>query len=118
VAGAGYPRRAVPLIEIQATGQPDRVRVSRAVAAAVAEALNARPDTAWIVWRQLAMDDVTIGPDNLAARPAEGVAIAHVYLTRTPEQVEAVADAVSGTLEVELGLDASRVLVCTHAFAL
>jgi len=103
----------VPLIEIQATGTPDSTRVSREVAASVAEALDARPDTAWVVWRQLGEDDVAIGPDRAGA-----VAIAHVYLTRTPEQVAAVVDAVAGTLGRELGLDESRVLVCTHAFAL
>ena len=108
----------MPLIEIQATGQPDRTRVSQVIAANVAEALNARPDVAWIVWRALADNEVTIGPHRLANEPAEGVAIAHVYLTRTPEQVEMVANVVSHTLEVELGLDESRVLVCTHAFAL
>jgi phenylpyruvate tautomerase PptA (4-oxalocrotonate tautomerase family) len=107
----------VPLIEIQATGQTDRVQVSRAIAAKVAEVLDARPDVAWIVWRQLADGDVTIGQDNLGASPGE-VAIAHVYLTRTPEQVEAVAEAVGRTLETELGLDGTRVLVCTHAFAI
>jgi phenylpyruvate tautomerase PptA (4-oxalocrotonate tautomerase family) len=103
----------VPLIEIQATGEVDRGRVARAVAANVAEALDARPDTAWIVWRALAGSEVTIGPET-----GQDVAIAHVYLTRTPEQVEAVADAVAETLAAELGLAEPRVLVCTHAFSL
>ena len=107
----------MPLIEIQATGQHDRARVSRAVAARVAEVLDARPDVAWIVWRSLADDEVTVGFEA-PTHAAERVAFAHVYLTRTPEQVEAVADAVSETLERELDLEASRVLVCTHAFAL
>ena len=88
------------------------------IAENVAEALNARPDVAWVVWRSLVVDEVTIGPDIVAKTPGDGVAIAHIYLSRTREQVDAVADVVSRTLEAELGLDASRVLVCTHAFAL
>lgn len=108
----------MPLIEILATGEVDRTRVSRAIAENVAATLNARPDVAWIVWRALADNEVAIGPHSLAETPAESVAIAHIYLTRTPDQVEAVANVVGQTLEAELGLDESRVLVCTHAFAL
>jgi hypothetical protein len=43
-------------------------------------------------------------------------AVAHVYLSRTPEQVEAVADAITDALAAEL--DPSRVIVATHAFRL
>lgn len=103
----------MPLIEIQATGVPDAGRVARAITANVAAALDGRPDVAWVVWRALDDDAVTIGPAT-----AHAAAIAHVYLTRSPEHVEAVADAVGETLERELGLDSSRVLVCTHAFSL
>ena len=104
----------MPLIEIQATRVEDPGRVAREVTASVASALQApRPDVAWVVWRPLGEDELTIGPETGAA-----AAIAHVYLTRSPEQVEAVVNAVASTLERELGLDPSRVLVCTHAFAL
>lgn len=103
----------MPLIEIHATGGADVARVSGAIAEEVAAVLNAAPDVAWIVWHRARDGDVWIG-----SAPATGAAIAHVYLTRTPAQVDAVADAVARTLERELGLDAARVIVCTHAFAL
>lgn len=103
----------MPLIEIRSTADADVSHVASAVAEEVAAVLDAAPDVAWIVWRAAKEGEVWIG-----SAPAAAAAIAHVYLTRTPEQVDAVADAVARTLERELGLDAARVIVCTHAFAL
>jgi hypothetical protein len=103
----------VPLIEIQATAVTDAGRVAREITANVAEALDGRPDVAWVVWRALDDEAVTIGPET-----ADAAAVAHVYLTRSPEEVEAVVDAVAETLERELGLASARVLVCAHAFSL
>ena len=111
---------AVPLIEITASpstlGEHSRADVLRAVNGAIASALDARPDVAWSIWRDVDESTYAIGGDDALAQTGPLPPVVHVYARRTPEEWEAIVEAVERVLRELLALEDVAVLITTQPF--
>jgi hypothetical protein len=94
----------VPLIEINALtpGDADVAEILRRLNAAVAETLGCRPDAVWTTWRPLDAgyavgDEVAMGGTAPSTHPP----LVHVYINRTPEQIDAVCETIASVLGPE-----------------
>lgn len=110
----------MPLIEIHAQPRPDidQVAIARAVNAAVAEALGARLDAVWTVWRTI---DGPFVRGDMASGDAPGGRfgpVVHVYHHRTPEQVERVVAAIEAILAAALSLQPGDVFITSQPVAI
>jgi phenylpyruvate tautomerase PptA (4-oxalocrotonate tautomerase family) len=110
----------VPLIEIVASratlGERERADVLRAVNGAVAAALSATPDAAWSTWRDVDDDHYVIGGEDAPPQSDPLPPIVHVYARRTPEEWEAIVEAIEHVLRELLVLDDAAVLITTQPF--
>ena len=104
----------MPLIEILALPQPDGVdveAVTRALNQAVATAIPCRLEAVWTTWRVI--DGAYVVGDAVAGLQPAGThaPIVHIYLRRTPEEVERAVAAIERLLASELALDEGNVFV-------
>ena len=97
-------------------GGRERADVLRAVNTAVATALSARPDAAWSTWRDVDAESYVIGGEDAPEHSGPLPAIVHVYARRTPEEWEAIVDAIERTLRELLDLGDAAVLITTQPF--
>ena len=109
----------MPLIEIRTMAHVDvdRAAISRALNAAVADAVPCRLDAVWSTWQTI--DGPFVRGDEVATAEAPGTVgpIVHVYHHRTAEQVERVVEAIEVTLATALGVDRETVFVTTQPVA-
>ena len=110
----------MPLIEINADpatlGTRTRADVLRAVNTAVAAALEAAPDAAWSIWRDVDATGYVIGGDDATRYEAALPPAVHVYARRTAEEWELIAEAIETVLEELLELGGAAILVTTQPF--
>ena len=110
----------MPLIEIVASpaalGGRGRADVLRAVNGAVAVALSARPDAAWSTWRDIDAERYVIGGEDAPSHSGPLPAIVHVYARRTPEEWDAIVEAIERVLRELLVLDDAALLITTQPF--
>jgi hypothetical protein len=104
----------MPLIEIAALPQPagiDTATVTRELNRAVADALGARLDAVWTVWRTI--DGPYAQGDDVATEQPKAThgPIVHVYHHRTPEQVARVVEVIERVLALALDLAPGSVFV-------
>ena len=109
----------MPLIEIRTLARDDidRASISRALNAAVAEAVPCRLEAVWSTWQVIdgpfaRGDEVSTAQSTAAFGP-----IVHVYHHRTPEQVERVVEVIETVLSRELRVDRGQVFVTTQPVA-
>src|SRR5262245_59112245 len=106
----------MPLIEIQllAGVDVDRAALSRAISAAVAEAIPCRPEAVWSTWRTIDGPFVRGDEASTVETAASFGPIVHVYHHRTPEQVARAVDAIETVLARELSIERDQVFVTTQ----
>jgi hypothetical protein len=103
----------MPLIEVVALPQPETLdieQVLRALTAAVAEALPARPEGVWATWATATA--YAVGP-TVARRQPAGThdPVVHVYHHRAADAVERMCAAIEEVLCRELSLPAGHVFI-------
>jgi hypothetical protein len=102
----------MPLIEIRALPQPpgvDVTAVMRAVAEAVREVLQNRPQGTWVTWETI--ERYVEGPDAADVQPRSTHPPIVTISAASGRPQEAIEQAVAATLERELGLESESVFL-------